>query len=643
MVRDIRLPVAGAAILLLVAATLVLIMTPLRQVRPWGIDPADTFAIPASVEGLPFRLVEGVRPKTLGLSTAAGPYGLQLYHHFVIDPAWKGPPTVLLSMVSGDSRLFVNGVQVPGAHSRSERYLTIAGAGSRLWTPPEAFLRPGLNRIDLVIARASDRNLTGPILIGPAAPLTSVQTQLGGFVGLMRQLLEPILILASLLSLLAALTGKQWLPWTGFAAAAAAMAARMQLTDPTVAAGLDLWWPFASNFLLASALVCSGCAVLQPRNPEPPWVRWSLSAGAIAMVLSLAMALIYPRSVPGQVSATAALLPILGLGFALWSGWRVLGSSVEPPPSLQVMQGLAAGLLVAVALAGVGGALELVWGELAIAAEVSFGLGLAGLASGLAASAGSVAIVGAWSRLRRRSNLDRIIQRQQAEIAATATALQQQQRRSAILEERQRLARDMHDGIGGHLASLLARVRSRKISIDQMESELVGGLSELRLLVDSLDAAGESLAEAMASFRVRIRPQIEGAGMTLTWSQPDDLDIATSDPRWVLHLYRFMQEAVSNAVRHSGGDRLTVTVERLARDVVAVRIEDNGLGFDPETVSPGKGLSNLAFRAAQLGGRLVLARPGVGTGTVIEAKLRFPIPEGAPPWPGQSNGEIMPS
>ena len=305
------------------------------------------------------------------------------------------------------------------------------------------------------------------------------------------------------------------------------------------------------------------------------------------------------------------------------------------------MEGMVVGLVGLTVLAGLGAATGLLWGAWTLGVEAVYGLGVGVLLTALAMRSAWIALPAAWRLLVERLDAGRIIRRQQAEIEAKSAALEQEMRRSAILEERQRLARDMHDGIGGQLVSLLARVRTRKISLDQMEEELVGGLSELRLLVDSLDAVGESLTEAMASFRSRIRPQTEAVGMMLTWTQPDDLDIEAHDPRWILNLYRLLQEAVTNAVRHSRGDRLTVRIERRGERGLSIGIEDNGAGFDPDVVARGKGLSNMSVRADQLGAALRWERPVSGVGTAVRIDVNAPAPSR---WtPDQSRGEITPS
>lgn len=413
-----------------------------------------------------------------------------------------------------------------------------------------------------------------PIFLGPAAELSLAQSRLEGELALARNWLPRLAMLAGLAALALALVRRR-AHWLGLAGAATATGA----------------W-----VILGGALA-----------PEAPAWGLCLAGAALAALALASLASALPWSGPAPWLERPSWLAVAGLSSAI----------------------LAAGLAGAVGWS-IGGAL--LWPE----AVVTLGLGLLLAALALAALWGLAAEAG--QRLRAGLDLRRVIARQQAQIEETRRALDQEMRRAAILEERQRLARDMHDGIGGQLASLLARVRTGRISLKQMEAELTGGLSDLRLLVDSLDAVGDSLPEALASFRSRARAQTEGAGMTLAWRETGDLDLPASDPRWLLNLYRLLQEAVTNAVRHSGGDVLTIEVERLAGSGVRLSVSDNGTGFDPARVAPGRGLGNMRHRAGQMEASLSIEplRPGTRVEIVVAAP--------AAPWsPAQSSGEITPS
>ena len=208
-------------------------------------------------------------------------------------------------------------------------------------------------------------------------------------------------------------------------------------------------------------------------------------------------------------------------------------------------------------------------------------------------------------------------------IADQRAALDAEMRHAAVLEERQRFARDMHDGIGGHLQGLLMRVRAKRIDETAIADELQSGLVELRLMVDSLDQIDGSLFAALSTFHLRAAPQIEAAGIALYWDLDENVRGAALDPRATLSLYRMLQELVTNCIRHSGATRLSLSLACEQRgSSLGVTASDDGRGFDPAARPAGRGLANMEARVQRIGGSFELASGPDGT------KLRFTVPLG---------------
>ncbi|WP_156318349.1 sensor histidine kinase [Porphyrobacter sp. AAP60] len=197
------------------------------------------------------------------------------------------------------------------------------------------------------------------------------------------------------------------------------------------------------------------------------------------------------------------------------------------------------------------------------------------------------------------------VKQQETIIMEQETALHLQISEKAVLQERQRFVRDIHDGIGGQLLSLLLRARSGMLEMTDVEYELQRGLADLRLVVDAMDQVGSDLEGALAVFNTRSRQQLETANISFEWNQAEELGPYSLGARQILSLYRIMQEAVSNSVRHSQADRLEVSVHP-AHDIRAleITISDNGKGFDMTQNVVGKGLQNMRTRAAQLGAEI---------------------------------------
>lgn len=213
------------------------------------------------------------------------------------------------------------------------------------------------------------------------------------------------------------------------------------------------------------------------------------------------------------------------------------------------------------------------------------------------------------------------IAQQRAIISQQQAALEEQIKAKAVIEERQRFVRDMHDGVGGQLLSLLMRVRMGKVGLNDVEDEIERGITDLRLVADSLDNVGNDLQAALASFQTRARQQLEAAQMALEWHQPDQFGVPGLDARQILSLYRLMQEAVTNAARHSGGTKVAITISERDAGSLTICVADNGEGLDAARLQAGHGLANMAKRAEALGGSLAIGSGDQGRGTSVSLTL----------------------
>jgi signal transduction histidine kinase len=189
-------------------------------------------------------------------------------------------------------------------------------------------------------------------------------------------------------------------------------------------------------------------------------------------------------------------------------------------------------------------------------------------------------------------------------------------REQAVFAERQRLMRDMHDGLGGHLVSLLMRLRSGPLEAKQAARDVSRALDDLRLIVVSLDHAGESLGITLGSFRERFEPRIRDAGLELDWIIEPLAGSLHLPAEQMLHLLRMLQEATTNSLRHAGACRLTVALRCAAGGGVSLQIEDDGAGIPPQAI-PGKGLANMRHRAERIGAGLSIDSDSRGTRITI--------------------------
>lgn len=196
--------------------------------------------------------------------------------------------------------------------------------------------------------------------------------------------------------------------------------------------------------------------------------------------------------------------------------------------------------------------------------------------------------------------------------------LERTQRELAVAEERSRLAREMHDGLGASLAGLamqaeLVSLRSPEGKLRQEAEGLRSGveeaLEELRHGLH-LTRGDFNLAKAAKAHLSRTE-RLSGASLRLHLDEA----LAAAVPTQVqLHLFRVIQEAISNALRHGRAGIVEVhLVEAQGRCQLSIR--DDGAGFQPGPERSGSyGLRGMRERAARCGGELLLSSaPGEGT------------------------------
>ena len=211
---------------------------------------------------------------------------------------------------------------------------------------------------------------------------------------------------------------------------------------------------------------------------------------------------------------------------------------------------------------------------------------------------------------------------QNAALLRSYDAQKQMLGRQVMLEERQRIVRDMHDGIGGQLLGLMMQVRQGGVDKVEVEQGLQSSIADLRLIVDSMDSAEDGLAETLRSFEHRVRAQVEAAGIGFKVEHGLDDGKPGPGPRPTLQILRILQEAVTNAMRHSGATEIGLS-SRVGDDgMIHISISDNGKGM-PTAIKGGRGLTSMRSRAEAVGGSLNIDSNDAGT-TLL---LTLPSPE----------------
>jgi PAS domain S-box-containing protein len=219
----------------------------------------------------------------------------------------------------------------------------------------------------------------------------------------------------------------------------------------------------------------------------------------------------------------------------------------------------------------------------------------------------------------------------QAAIALENARLYGQARRLAVLEERQRLARELHDSVSQALYGIGLGARTARAQLERDPAKAIGpleyvlsladaGLAEMRALIfelrpDSLEREGLVAALAKQAAALHARHQME---VTTAFCDEPDLAFEAKEA-----LYRIAQEALNNIVKHARAGHVELRLEDCGAQIV-LGVQDDGVGFDPEGRYPGHfGLHSMQERAVRLGGRLEI-ESGVGLGTLVRAVIRTP-------------------
>ncbi len=220
-----------------------------------------------------------------------------------------------------------------------------------------------------------------------------------------------------------------------------------------------------------------------------------------------------------------------------------------------------------------------------------------------------------------------------AAVAIENARLYQQVRRLAVLEERERIGMDLHDGIIQsiyavgltleHCSLLLEedvecakdRLRQAITSLNETIRDIRNYIMDLRPQRMRVHDLSESLRRLVREFRANTLIEVQ---LSMGEDVEDVLDESTSTA-----LFHIAQEALANAAKHAAATELRLQVQRNDHNVRLI-VSDDGVGFDPAKVESllGHGLSNMALRAQAVGGDLEITSAPM-QGTTVRATFPF--------------------
>lgn len=207
-------------------------------------------------------------------------------------------------------------------------------------------------------------------------------------------------------------------------------------------------------------------------------------------------------------------------------------------------------------------------------------------------------------------------------------ALEQENRKLAVVEERNRIARELHDsvsqnlfGISLNLNTLPAIIRNDTEKgiemIEQLQEMVQEVQTEMRLMIYELrplNLTEKGFFEAMESMISLFRRRYE---LDISCQLSGEEDNLNSNEQLVL--YRVVQELLNNVVKHAAADRVKMGIS-IESERTILRVKDNGIGFKPESIDSEKsfGLMGIKERLAEVGGELTInSNPGQGAEMVV--------------------------
>jgi len=215
------------------------------------------------------------------------------------------------------------------------------------------------------------------------------------------------------------------------------------------------------------------------------------------------------------------------------------------------------------------------------------------------------------------------------EMAQELESLLDTRRELVVIEERNRLARDLHDSVKQQAFAASAQISAAKKLLDQDPAKAVEPIEEAERLTDTLRKELSNLIQELRP------PALEGKGLAAAlrdysddWSRQNEMEVKLRlQGERLLPLdveqtvFRIIQEGLANVARHSKADKVEIDLNFTATELTC-SILDNGRGFDPSEVLMGFGIRSMKERAKTLGSQFSL-ESAAGEGTCITLSLKL--------------------
>lgn len=202
---------------------------------------------------------------------------------------------------------------------------------------------------------------------------------------------------------------------------------------------------------------------------------------------------------------------------------------------------------------------------------------------------------------RLNADLENLVRAKHAELEAQFDSARNIEKQHAMMEERNRIYRDLHDDVGAKLLGLA--ISAQRANLHNEADLARSALQDLRDVVSRSAQAATPLSDLLADLRMETSQRVQAAGLQLNWRFPEQETAAMVSAEAALNLSRILRESVTNVLRHAHASRIDITTG-IDGINFCFSVEDDGVGFPGAGLKPHRGMTGMQSRAASLGGTL---------------------------------------
>ncbi|WP_462250963.1 tetratricopeptide repeat-containing sensor histidine kinase [Ferruginibacter sp.] len=192
-------------------------------------------------------------------------------------------------------------------------------------------------------------------------------------------------------------------------------------------------------------------------------------------------------------------------------------------------------------------------------------------------------------------------------------------------QERKRIAADLHDNIGAYASAIRADVEKISDSgleknnaslqnLQQHSQEIINSLRDTIWVLNKDNITITGISDRIKNYISKLRPTYDTVQFNISESIANDVRISSQN---ALNMFRIIQEAVHNAIKHSNASTVTVTIS--SKETIVIKITDDGNGLKQNNTTDGNGLINMKARAREIGMQLNISSiTNEGTAVVLQ-------------------------